>query len=597
MTRAKLLVALACTGILVTSGQAALAAEAAGATPADRQAAIGQQVQGFTLDDYRGRSRSLDDFADSQLVVLAFLGTECPLVKLYAPRLADLAEEYGSRGVAFVGINSNQQDSIQEISHFARKHEIDFPILKDPGNSIADQLGAMRTPEVFVLDDERRIRYWGRIDDQYTPGIARPAPKQRDLADALDSLLSGEAVAAAVTDAPGCHIGRVQRPQPSGDVTYANQISRVFQAHCLECHREDQVAPFALTSYDEVVGWAEMIREVVEEGRMPPWHADPRHGEFVNDPSLTAEEKDLIYKWVENGCPLGDESQLPPPREFVEGWRIPEPDEVFYMSAAPVTVPAEGTVDYMHLMVDPGFTEDRWIQAAEARPGNAAVVHHIIVFVQEPGQRGGFANPQMGYAPGMPPRQFPEGMAIRIPAGAQLMFQMHYTPIGTPQQDRSYVGFKYADPDTVTHEVVGGASGDVGFRIPPGDDNYKVTSRRKFRRPTHLLSLLPHMHLRGKSFRIELEYPDGEQEVLLDVPNYDFNWQMWYNYADPKPIPKGTLMHCTAYFDNSADNPVNPDPTATVTWGEQTWEEMMFGFYSVVEPREDLPPQAAESGD
>jgi hypothetical protein len=212
-------------------------------------------------------------------------------------------------------------------------------------------------------------------------------------------------------------------------------------------------------------------------------------------------------------------------------------------------------------------------------------VHHIIVFIQPPDEGSRFlSGPQIGYAPGMPPREFPEGYAMRVPAGSKLVFQMHYTPVGKVMHDRSYVGFKYADPEKVTHEMVGGACGDLSFRIPPGEHNYEVSARRRFRRDTHLMSILPHMHVRGKAFRIELEYPDKSREVLLDVPQYDFNWQLWYNYQEPKLIPAGSRMYCTAWYDSSEGNPANPDPTATVTWGEQTWEEMMFGFYSTAQP-------------
>jgi len=570
---------------IACAGSISLAADTAG-TP------IGKKVANFSLPDFHGKTRSLDDYKD-KLVVLAFVGTECPLAKSYAPRLRDLAAEFEKQGVVFLGVDANMQDSLTEIGTYARIHGLTFPMLKDNNNELADQVGAVRTPEVFLLDKDRVIRYWGRIDDQYGfktgAGYVKPKLNQRNLADAITAVLAGKEVSIPVAKADGCFIGRVAKTKPHGEVTYSNQIARIMQNRCVECHRPGEVAPFTLASYDEVVGWAETIREVVQEGRMPPWYADPKHGHFANDARLSAEEKQQVSTWVENGCPKGDAKDLPEPRKFVEGWRAGEPDQVVWMRDEPFTVPAEGTIDYQFFTADPGWTTDKWIQATEARPGNRSVVHHIIVFVQpkdgnDNSGRGGIG----GYAPGMTPEVNPPGTAIFVPAGSKLVFQMHYTTNGTQQDDRSMVGIHFADPTTVKKMVRGGMVGDTAFKIPPGDGNFEIKAKHLFLKDTLLLNLTPHMHLRGKSFKFEAEYPDGTREVLLDVPNYDFNWQLRYYLAEPKLMPKGTRMHCTAHFDNSADNAANPDPTKTVTFGDQTWEEMMFGFYNSIDPKQDL---------
>ncbi len=545
---------------------------------------VGRKIDEFSLQDYRGRNRALADWKDSKVLVVAFLGTECPLANLYAPRLAALATTWEPKGVAFVGINSNQQDSITEVAAHAQLHHIPFPILKDPANKIADQFRAARTPEVFVLDAGRVVRYCGRIDDQYGIGYQKPKATRADLVTALEELLAGKPVGEPTVDAVGCLIGRVHRPAPKGEVTYSNQIARLLQNKCVECHHQGQIAPFALTSYDEVVGWAEMIKEVVHERRMPPWMAAPEHGDFKNNPSLSGDELKLIDRWVENGCPEGNRAELPPPATYAQGWGISTPDQVFYMGDEPYTVPAEGVVNYQNYVVDPGFTEEKWISQAEVKCGNPAVVHHVIVFIQEPGGDR-FGAPQMAYAPGMTPRRFDKGMAIRAPAGSKLIFQLHYTPNGIEQQDRSYVGFVYAKASEVTHQVLGGSCGELDLRIPPNQEDHKVVARKLFLKDTLLLGMNPHMHLRGKAFKYELETPDGKREVLLDVPQYDFNWQLWYMLKEPKHVPKGSRMICTAHFDNSANNLANPDPSQQVTWGEQTWDEMMFGFYSSIKPR------------
>lgn len=566
-----------------------------GAYAADATSVIGRQISPFELNDIQGQPHKLDDWKASPVVVMVFLGTECPLAKQYAPRLQELADKYAEQKVALLVVSSNQQDSITELAHFARTSGLKTPILKDLGNKIADQFGAQRTPEAFVLDADRRIAYRGRIDDQFTYGRQKPKVAKQYVAEAIDALLAGDAIETPVTEAHGCHIGRVLAPKADSQVTYSNQIARIFQDHCEQCHRPGEIGPFSLTNYEEVVGWAEMIREVVSEQRMPPWHADPQHGKFANDWRLSNTQKQQIYDWVDAGAPEGDRSQLPPPRKFTEGWQMGEPDDVFYISDKPYNVPASGEVRYQYFTVDPGFTEDKWISAAECRPGNRGVVHHIIVGIVPPGEDRGRKNDGglhsewlTATAPGGRPLQLREGYAKLIPAGSKLFFQMHYTPNGKATTDRSCVGFKYADAATVKKQVGTDKAATKDFYIPPGNDNFPVAAKHRFARDTELLALFPHMHLRGKSFRYTLEYPDKHCEVLLSVPHYDFNWQNGYLLAEPKIIPAGAVMHCEATFDNSEKNLANPDPTKAVRWGDQTWEEMMIGYFDVALVDQDL---------
>jgi len=561
------------------------AAEKAEADKNNKPAAV---IPNFTLKDFQGKPWSLAAAKDSKLVVVAFLGVECPLVQLYAERLDKMSRNYKDRGVVFVGINSNQHDSLAEMAHFARTHKISFPLLKDPGNVVADEFAAERTPEVFVLDSKRRVRYRGRIDDQYTYGLQRPKVERKYLEQALDQLLAGKAVKIAKTETVGCHIGRVFKKQDKASpVTYSKQISRILQKRCVECHRPGEIGPFSLTKYEEVVGWAEMIREVTKDRRMPPWHANPKHGEFANEARLSDSELNLIDKWVAAGAPQGDPKDLPPPREFPTGWRIGKPDKVVYMSEKPFRVRATGEMPYKYFVVDPGFKEDKWIQAAECKAGAPGVVHHIIVAAT--GTR--FASRRIhgavgtdwiaAMAPGSPPLKLPPGMAKFVPAGSKLVFQMHYTPNGREQWDRSCIGFKFADPTSVKHMVGTQKAANRSFSIPPGASGHRVEARYRFRKDSLMLHMFPHMHLRGKSFRYTAHYPNGRTEILLDVPNYDFNWQNAYQFKQPKPIPAGTVLHCEATFDNSADNLANPDPSARVRWGDQTWDEMMIGYFDM----------------
>ncbi|MFO0946223.1 MAG: redoxin domain-containing protein [Planctomycetota bacterium] len=570
-----------------------------GNSAATRATILGQRVADFSLQDARGKSHSLSELSDKPVVVIAFLGTECPLAKLYAPRLAAMAKDYESKGVAFLALDSNVQDSVTEILHFERTHKVNFPILKDLGNVVADQWGAERTPEVFVLDKDRVVRYRGRIDDQFGfdalgRAYQRSEPTKQELTGAIDALLSSKPVAEPETKVAGCLIGRVRKPNPKSEVTFTKDIAPILNQHCVACHRPGQIGPFTLTSYSEAAGWAEMIKEVVSERRMPPWHADPKFGHFVNDARLPEKDVALITRWVDNGAPEGDPKQLPPSPSFPDGWMIPQPDQVIYMSDKPYTVPAKGTVEYQRFVVDPGWTEDKWIKAIEPRPGNLAVVHHIIVYVRPPsgpktGPAGRLQADWLGaFAPGLRQEVLPDELARYVPAGSKFIIELHYTPNGTEQEDLSYVGFKFADPKKVKKELVVKNAGNFTFKIPPHAKDYQVESKYKFNADSMLHSLSPHMHLRGKSFRYDAVYPDGKTQTLLWVPKYDFGWQTTYQLKEPVFMPKGSSLHCVAWFDNSEDNLANPDPSSEVTWGEQTWEEMMFGWFEMMLADQDL---------
>lgn len=544
---------------------------------------LGDTIDDFTLPDCLGANHSLRDWKNQKIVVVAFLGTECPLAKLYGPRLAELAAKYQEQGVQFVGIDSNDQDTLREIAHYARVHQIDFPILKDAVHKVADQFAATRTPTVFVLDGERRIRYRGRVDDQYGTGYARSRPTTNDLAGAVDELLAGKPVSTPATTAVGCHIGRGSRRPPTGDVTYCRQISRLLDQHCVSCHRAGQIGPFALTDYDAVAAWAETICEVLDQRRMPPWHANPDYGHFANDRHMTDAERELFRQWVDNGMPRGDANDLPEPPVFTEGWQIPRPDAIYQMPQ-PFVVPAKGVVAYQHFTFDPGFKDDVWIQGAEIRPGNRGVVHHMFAFFLPPGQdkpraEDPICNSIATFVPGMPAGLWPAGYARLVPAGSKLMFEIHYTPVGSEQSDQSELGIVFADPKTVTKEVKIGIAVNQSFCIPAGAADYHVPAGFQFTQDTMLHSLSPHMHYRGKSFRFTAKYPGGGEEILLDVPHYDFNWQTVYQLTEPKLMPKGTVLMCAGVFDNSAGNLVNPDPTKEIAWGDQTWDEMMLGSF------------------
>jgi peroxiredoxin/mono/diheme cytochrome c family protein len=553
-----------------------------------------RQVAGFTLYDLTGKPWSLADHKEKAIAVV-FIGTECPINNIYAPRLAELHKEFADRGVAFVAINANAHDTPTSIAAHARENGIPFPVLKDTAGNVADHFGARRTPEAFLLDGERRIVYQGRIDDQFGIGFKRIKPTHRDLAEAIDDVLSGKRISVAKTAAPGCLIDRAAKPKADGPVTYAKQVSRIIQKNCQTCHRPGQVGPMPLQNYDEVLAWSDTIKEVVNERRMPPWHADPKFGEFKNDRSLSAADRAALIAWVDGGCPAGNDKDLPGDESYAEGWTIGTPDAVFSMQQA-FRVPARTTdrgVEYQYFRVPTKFATDVWVQAAEARPGNRALVHHIIVFIHAPKGResndgddrvgNGFLT---GYAPGDMPSAFEPGAAKRIPAGSELVFQMHYTPNGVEGDDQSSVALIFAKSPP-RREVRTRGIDDQSLAIPKGANNYEVVATTTFKKEAEVLGFMPHMHLRGKDIEYRLIYPGGRSATLLRVPRYDFNWQTTYRLKKPLKVPPLSRIQVVAHFDNSADNPNNPDPSKPVYWGEQTWDEMMIGFvdYYYTAPR------------
>ena len=437
---------------------------------------VGTRIGDFTLRQAASGTKwsLIENARDARAVVVVFLGTECPVSNAYVPILAALHRLYSPKGVVFVGINSNQQDDATAVAKHAKEYALPFPVLKDGGATVADRLRAERVPEAFVLDGNRTVRYRGRIDDQFGKGIKRPQAGHNELRDAIDAVLSAKTVAHAVTEVAGCPISRStagKRVSLKGEpVFYAKHVARIIQRHCQECHRPGEAAPFQLMNYRDAVAWAEAIREVVTERRMPPWFADPAHGKFVNDRRLSDGDLATLVKWVDLGCAEGDPADLPPPRKFVQGWGIGKPDEIITMNME-FHVPAQappGGIAYKYVLVGKPFTEDKWVQAAEVRPGNRAVLHHVIAYVVKPGKvplpkgnqldddvgRRLFNNPAdddpdspdavASFVPGDQVTQYPAGLARRITKGSQLIFEVHYTPNGKEGTDRSSVGLVYA---------------------------------------------------------------------------------------------------------------------------------------------------------
>jgi hypothetical protein len=396
-----------------------------------------------------------------------------------------------------------------------------------------------------------------------------------------------------------------QTPASSPIPTFTKDVAPIFQARCQGCHRPGEAAPFPLLTYEQARPWAKAIKIAVVQRKMPPWFADPHYGKFLNDSSLAQNEIDTLAAWVNAGAPKGDPKDLPAPRQFVDGWAIPKPDAIIELPAE-YPIPAAGTIEYQHILIPAPFATDKWVQFAEARPGDRTRVHHIIAFIREPGSdwlkeaKPGIpfvpekvkANDKkdtsqlpsdflVGYAPGQPPEMFQPGQAKLIRAGSDIILQVHYTTNGKPGVDRSRIGLVFAKEPPLKRVFTVSATNGT-FKIPAGDPNYKVDAEFEMGTAVTLYGLHPHIHGRGKDFEYRVKFPSGETRTLLSVPHYRATWQLWYDLTEPIVLPKGTKIECTAHFDNSPNNPDNPDPAKDVVWGDQTWDEMMVGFLNLV---------------
>lgn len=363
-------------------------------------------------------------------------------------------------------------------------------------------------------------------------------------------------------------------PEAPASPTYNKDVAPIFQRACQSCHHPGTVAPMSLMTYDEARPWAKSIREVVGKGTMPPWHADAAVGHFKNDRRLSSAEIETVLQWAAAGAPAGNPADHPEPLIFVEGWLLGEPDLILPLPEHEVK--AEVDDEFVTFNVPTGFTEDKWIQAVEFKPGNPAVVHHIVTTT-------------LGtFAPGRQPSAFDPGYGLLMSAGETIRVQMHYhKEKGVAATDQTKIGLRFArEPIHKQVRLEGAFAG--GLNIPPGEANYPSSARYKFARDSHLLAMKPHMHMRGKDMTYTVVFPDGREQTLLNVPNYDYDWQTNYELAEPLAVPKGTLLKVEAHFDNSAANPRNPDPTATVRHGEKTTDEMMIGWIQYTDDEEDV---------
>ncbi|MEZ6036585.1 MAG: redoxin family protein [Planctomycetota bacterium] len=554
----------------------------------DATTALGATVDArFT--DLRWQQRRLSELGAPTATVIFFATIECPIVKRYLPRLGALARELEARGVVFVVANVGADDALVDAAAQVTLNAPACVFAKDFDGELARACGVDRSATCVVLDAERRLVYRGRVDDQYGYAGQREAPRRHDLREALDELLAGRAVTTPSTEVSGCAITpREAMRADAAAPTYTRDVLPVMQRHCQECHRPGGQAPFSLLDEAEVRKHSAMIGEVVGQGRMPPWYGSQAHGAFANHRGMTPEERAALLGWLAAGRHAGDAADAPTPVAWPEpGWRIGEPDLVLEVKT-PIRIPADGVIPYRYFVLPFHFVEDTWVEAIEIKPDNPRVLHHCNLARVKLGERFSQEGFVTGYVPGGDPMVLDPGTAVRMPAGSALALQAHYVTTGDKEIDRLKVGLRF--PRTkVQKELKVTIAADFRFQIPPGARAHPVRARKRMPEDALGIGLFVHMHLRGRDMLVTATPPEGDEESLLLVPNYNFDWQQSYRWPrEGRRFAAGTVVKALAHYDNSTFNPFNPDPDATIGFGLETADEMMYAFLFWVGEHEQL---------
>jgi peroxiredoxin len=592
------------------------AAVAGNGRPADR---VGSTVPSVALSDSSGKPVDLQSLHGNKATIVVFLSFECPICTSYLQPLGEMFDAYRSKGTAVVGVVVGDDETSADVARQIKEFRITFPVLRDDKHIAADAFGAAITPEAFLLDDKGVIRYRGRIDNRYASRVRQNTQvTNHDLRQALDNLLADKPIATPVTKAVGCAISREQKTLAhTGSVTFYRDVLPIVQNRCQACHRPGEVGPFSLMTYRQAVNWAGDIKDYTQSRRMPPWK--PTEGPpFLHERKLADQEIATIASWVDAGTPEGDSHDAPPPRHFVEGWQRGTPDLV--LESGDFQVGPSGRDVFRCYVMPTSLPEDKYVTAVEVRPGNSRIAHHALLFLDTMAQGrkleadenkrpkkadeidkgpGYFSGMGVGFlprgslggwAPGQISRELPEGTAYFLPKGADVVMQMHYHRDGRLETDRTRVGLYFAKkPIARRFQGIVTAGGQAGFRaffIPPGANHLRLHGRTWIEQDCDIYSVMPHMHLIGRDIKVTMTPPGGATMTLVHIPDWDYNWQETYFFKEPIHAKAGTKFEVEAFYDNSAANPNNPNnPPKMVTFGEQTTNEMCFGFIGATTDR------------
>jgi hypothetical protein len=579
-----------------------------------------------TFADPAGKPVPMTGLAGEKATVVLFLSFDCPNSNGYTPTLLDLFRTYGNKGIKFVGVSETEL-SADELKAKVAEYKLPFPVFADPKQATADAFKAKVTPEVFVLDHNQVLRYRGRIDNMYTDRLKRsPTVTDHDLKNALDDLLAGKPVRTPITKAVGCAIGsREIAVKSATSVTYHKDVAPILQKNCQICHRPGEVGPFSLMTFKQAVTWAEDIKEYTASRKMPPWKPSAATFAFHNDRRLSDDEIKTLAAWVDGGAQEGDKKDAPPPATFVDGWMLGKPDLILTATENFHLGPS-GADTFRCYVLPTNLPEDRYIIGFEVKPGNPRIVHHTLNYWDLSGRArqleksaqakadpedrdrgpgysasmgvGFFPGPSPregvpslgnfgGWAPGQVARFLPEGTGYLLPKGADVVLQVHYHRNGKPETDRTQIGLYLAKKPVERPYQTIFTTPDLPFlmRIPAGKEDHKIAAHRYLQTDAVVHSVMPHMHLIGKSVTVWMTPPGGQKTTLVEIKEWDYNWQETYWFKEPLKLKAGTRLDIEAIFDNSSKNPNNPrNPPVVVGFGEQTTNEMLFAFFGVTHP-------------
>jgi hypothetical protein len=552
-------------------------------------------AEDFGLLDHNGQFHQLSYYhkdPQNKGIVIFTHGIGCPLVRKRYEDLNRLHKEYASKGIRFWMLNASDQDERSDLAEEALEYKVSLPILDDTTQEVARSLNIDRTGEALLIDTSNwNILFRGAIDDRLSYEKEKAKASDTPLKNAIDDFLANRSIKVSHTEAPGCLIHYpTWQSHKDKKISYSQQIAPIIQEKCADCHLKGGIGPFAFSSYRKVRGWSDMMREVLMTRRMPPWQADPHHGNFSQDLSLTPEEKQILLHWIEQGTPRGEgEDPLAINKRELKPWPLGKPDHVIDLPAQ--KVPANGIVDYRYTFVSSPFEQDTWITGADIHPGDRQALHHVIIYiVPEDGKRRRSRRWLTGYAPGVKGSLFPESTGVLLKKEERLLFELHYTAYGKEVMDETQLGL-YLSDESAKHSFRTGLFYDDSIQIPPHDRSFEWSQTREIREDIILYSMNPHMHFRGKSMAFELETPQGTRETLVSVPQYNFNWQHTYVLQKPRRIAKGSKLTLHAVWDNSDRNQANPDPSRRVPWGQQSFDEMFFGTYQYVRDKGQALPE------
>jgi mono/diheme cytochrome c family protein len=555
------------------------------------------------VTDIAGTAQTPLNPSGKKAAVLLFITGDCPICNAYAPEVKRLCADYTAKGIAFFIVHVDPKTTAEQARKHATEYGFDCPIVLDTAGTLVKAVGAHTTPEAFLVSPESTLLYHGRIDDRFIDfGKSRAEATQHDLRRALDEVLAGKPVSVPTTKAVGCYIGTPEA-DAGRQLTFNKDIAPIVYQNCAACHRDGDVAPFPLLSYDDVKKRAKQIAAVTHSRYMPPWKAEPGWGEFAGERRLTDAQIVALRKWADDGCIEGDAADKISPPKFVDGWQLGTPDLILKMPEA-YAVPAEGRDVFRCFVLPTNLDEDKYVQAVEYHPSDRAVVHHALFFLDSSGTArkkdekdpgpgfSSFGGPGFiptgglgGWAPGAFPQKLPDGTARLLKKGSDVVIQTHFHPTGKVEHEQSELGIYFAKkkPERI---LAGLTLGNRNIDIPAGQSDYNATASFVTPIDVELEGITPHAHLVCKDMKATATLPDGSTKQLLWIKDWDFNWQGQYQYVKPIKLPKGTTINMEYLYDNSAENFRNPNnPPKRVHFGEQTADEMAFLFCSVVAER------------